>query len=464
MTDENKDICPETPENPDLPETPEAAPEEPKEVVSWYIPQEPQGREVVSYYVQRDPMPQNVWQQAAKKEKRRSRLWLWISLAVLAVTVAAVVLAAILGGNSGSGQHRPLPDGDGDNPSSIVDIFGSKATTIPKIQGDPGVRLACRDPQGQPLTAQEVYAKVNPSVVTVVSEQSEGASIGTGVIMTSDGYIITNAHVISGGKSCWVALDTGVTYEVNLVGFDEEEDLAVLKADPQNPLPAAEFGNSDLVQVGDTAYAIGNPLGVELRGTMTNGIISAVNRAVEVDGKTMTLLQTSAALNNGNSGGPLINEYGQVIGINSAKVAAVDYEGIGFAIPVSEAKPIIDQLLQYGYVKGRAKLGITGQVINEALSQINGIPVGVYIWSIDPTSELAGKNVTQGDIIIAIDGQKITDFNDISAVLKTKAPGDVVTLTLYRSAKGVSNSGRSFDVTTILMEDIDSGMTGTARN
>ena len=256
MTDENKDICPETPENPDLPETPEAAPEEPKEVVSWYIPKEPQGREVVSYYVQRDPMPQNVWQQAAKKEKRRSRLWLWISLAVLAVTVAAVVLAAILGGNSGSGQHRPLPDGDGDNPSSIVDIFGSKATTIPRIQGDKGVRLACRDPQSQPLTAQEVYAKVNPSVVTVVSEQSEGASIGTGVIMTSDGYIITNAHVISGGKSCWVALDTGVTYEVNLVGFDEEEDLAVLKADPQNPLPAAEFGNSDLVQVGDTAYAI----------------------------------------------------------------------------------------------------------------------------------------------------------------------------------------------------------------
>lgn len=261
MTDENKDICPETPENPDLPETPEAAPEEPKEVVSWYIPKEPQGREVVSYYVQRDPMPQNVWQQAAKKEKRRSRLWLWISLAVLAVTVAAVVLAAILGGSSGSGQHRPLPDGDGDNPSSIVDIFGSKATTIPRIQGDKGVRLACRDPQSQPLTAQEVYAKVNPSVVTVVSEQSEGASIGTGVIMTSDGYIITNAHVISGGKSCWVALDTGVTYEVNLVGFDEEEDLAVLKADPQNPLPAAEFGNSDLVQVGDTALCHRQPPG-----------------------------------------------------------------------------------------------------------------------------------------------------------------------------------------------------------
>ena len=364
MTDENKDICPETPENPDLPETPEAAPEEPKEVVSWYIPKEPQGREVVSYYVQRDPMPQNVWQQAAKKEKRRSRLWLWISLAVLAVTVAAVVLAAILGGNSGSGQHRPLPDGDGDNPSSIVDIFGSKATTIPRIQGDKGVRLACRDPQSQPLTAQEVYAKVNPSVVTVVSEQSEGASIGTGVIMTSDGYIITNAHVISGGKSCWVALDTGVTYEVNLVGFDEEEDLAVLKADPQNPLPAAEFGNSDLVQVGDTAYAIGNPLGVELRGTMTSGIISAVNRAVEVDGKTMTLLQTSAALNNGNSGGPLINEYGQVIGINTLKMSTTDsteatVEGLGFALPISSVSFVVNDLIANGHYRGAPSLGIT---------------------------------------------------------------------------------------------------------
>ena len=382
MTDENKDICPETPETPDLPETPEAAPEEPKEVVSWYIPQEPQGREVVSYYVQRDPMPQNVWQQAAKKEKRRSRLWLWISLAVLAVTVAAVVLAAILGGSSGSGQHRPLPDGDGDNPSSIVDIFGSKATSIPRIQGDPGVRLACRDPQGQPLTAQEVYAKVNPSVVTVVSEQSEGASIGTGVIMTSDGYIITNAHVISGGKSCWVALDTGVTYEVNLVGFDEEEDLAVLKADPQNPLPAAEFGNSDLVQVGDTAYAIGNPLGVELRGTMTNGIISAVNRAVEVDGKTMTLLQTSAALNNGNSGGPLINEYGQVIGINTLKMSTTDsteatVEGLGFALPISSVSFVVNDLIANGHYRGAPSLGITVTTVEKDGGGI--APTGGYI-------------------------------------------------------------------------------------
>lgn len=444
MTDENKDICPETPENPDLPETPEAAPEEPKEVVSWYIPKEPQGREVVSYYVQRDPMPQNVWQQAAKKEKRRSRLWLWISLAVLAVTVAAVVLAAILGGNSGSGQHRPLPDGDGDNPSSIVDIFGSKATSIPRIQGDPGVRLACRDPQGQPLTAQEVYAKVNPSVVTVVSEQSEGASIGTGVIMTSDGYIITNAHVISGGKSCWVALDTGVTYEVNLVGFDEEEDLAVLKADPQNPLPAAEFGNSDLVQVGDTAYAIGNPLGVELRGTMTNGIISAVNRAVEVDGKAMTLLQTSAALNNGNSGGPLINEYGQVIGINTLKMSntlsdiSATVEGLGFAVPSSRVVSVINDIIATGGFHGLPSIGVYVQETEFADGTTHPV--------IDSVTENFGAEeagLQKGDVILAADGIGVSTNTDLLAVRRTHIVGESVVLTIRRD-------GQTFDVTVVL--------------
>ena len=391
MTDENKDICPETPETPDLPETPEAAPEEPKEVVSWYIPKEPQGREVVSYYVQRDPMPQNVWQQAAKKEKRRSRLWLWISLAVLAVTVAAVVLAAILGGSSGSGQHRPLPDGDGDNPSSIVDIFGSKATTIPKIQGDPSVRLACRDPQGQPLTAQEVYAKVNPSVVTVVSEQSEGASIGTGVIMTSDGYIITNAHVISGGKSCWVALDTGVTYEVNLVGFDEEEDLAVLKADPQNPLPAAEFGNSDLVQVGDTAYAIGNPLGVELRGINTL--------------KMSTTESTEATV-----------------------------EGLGFALPISSVSFVVNDLIANGHYRGAPSLGITVTTVER-----DGGGTQVQVMEVSTGSGAADAGLRAGDVILAADGQAVSVTSDLLTARRSHIIGDTVTLTILRD-------GQQFDV------------------
>ena len=332
-----------------------------------------------------------------------------------------------------------IRQGDGDNPSSIVDIFGSKTTTIPKIQGDPGVRLACRDPQGQPLTAQEVYAKVNPSVVTVVSEQSEGASIGTGVIMTSDGYIITNAHVISGGKSCWVALDTGVTYEVNLVGFDEEEDLAVLKADPQNPLPAAEFGNSDLVQVGDTAYAIGNPLGVELRGTMTSGIISAVNRAVEVDGKTMTLLQTSAALNNGNSGGPLINEYGQVIGINTLKMSTTDsteatVEGLGFALPISSVSFVVNDLIANGHYRGAPSLGITVTTVER-----DGGGTQVQVMEVSAGSGAADAGIRAGDVILAADGQAVSVTSDLLTARRGHIIGDTVTLTILRD-------GQQFDV------------------
>ena len=453
MFDENNPIRPQDPEiRPQDPETPAETPavpqespapaddpewEEPEEIVSWYTPKEPEGREVVNYYVQRTPMPQSVWKQAAKKEKRRSRLWLWISLAVVAVTVAAVVLTAIFAGRGG--QQRPLPDGDGDNPSSIVDIFGSKATTIPRIQGDKGVRLACRDPQSQPLTAQEVYAKVNPSVVTVVSEQSEGASIGTGVIMTSDGYIITNAHVISGGKSCWVALDTGVTYEVNLVGFDEEEDLAVLKADPQNPLPAAEFGNSDLVQVGDTAYAIGNPLGVELRGTMTSGIISAVNRAVEVDGKTMTLLQTSAALNNGNSGGPLINEYGQVIGINTLKMSTTDsteatVEGLGFALPISSVSFVVNDLIANGRYRGAPSLGITVTTVEK-----DGGGTQVQVIEVSTGSGAADAGIQAGDVILAADGQAVSVTSDLLTVRRSHIIGDTVTLIILRD-------GQQFDV------------------
>lgn len=462
MFDEINPIRPQDPEiRPQDPETPAETPavpqespapaenpewEEPEEIVSWYTPKEPEGREVVNYYVQRTPMPQSVWKQAAKKEKRRSRLWLWISLAVVAVTVAAVVLTAIFAGRGG--QQRPLPDGDGDNPSSIVDIFGSKATTIPRIQGDKGVRLTCQDPQGQPLTAQEVYAKVNPSVVTVVSEQADGASIGTGVIMTSDGYIITNAHVISGGKSCWVALDTGVTYDVKLVGYDEEEDLAVLKADPQNPLPAAEFGNSDLVQVGDTAYAIGNPLGVELRGTMTNGIISAINRDMVYNGHSMTLLQTNAAINEGNSGGPLINMYGQVIGITNMKALSTGVEGIGFAIPTASIRPIVNALLADGRVSGRVSIGITVGAVSSAASEYYDLPDGLYISAVAEGSDAEKQGIQSGDMLLAVNGQAVTTTYDVSAAKDGLKVGDTVTLTIYRD-------GKTFDVDVKLVDTND---------
>ena len=176
------------------------------------------------------------------------------------------------------------------------------------------MKLSCQDPSGQELTIQQVYAKVNPSVVAVVAEQSDGsAAVGTGVIMTESGYIITNAHVISGGKSCWVALDTGVTYDARLVGYDEDEDLAVLRAIADNPLPAAEFGNSDLLTVGDPVYAIGNPLGLGL--AISSGIIGST--AHELDRYALPCIVNSADISRGSSGGALMNAHGQVIGVTS---------------------------------------------------------------------------------------------------------------------------------------------------
>ena len=320
----------------------------------------------------------------------------------------------------------------------MVDIFRKKETTIPRISGEEGVKLSCQDPSGEELTIQQVYAKVNPSVVAVVAEQSDGsAAVGTGVIMTESGYIITNAHVISGGKSCWVALDTGVTYDARLVGYDEDEDLAVLRAIADNPLPAAEFGNSDLLTVGDPVYAIGNPLGVELRGTLTNGIVSAINREVEMQGRTMTMIQTNAALNNGNSGGPLINSYGQVIGINTMKMSnsslseeEATVEGLGFALPISSVSFVVNDLIAHGEFLGTPTIGITVRTIEKS-----GGGTQVEVYTVDDALGAAEAGVQPGDIILEADGQPVSVTSDLLTVRRSHSVGDTIRLTIQRDGQ-----------------------------
>jgi len=310
--------------------------------------------------------------------------------------------------------------------------------------------------EGGKLSTVEIAKKVRPSVVGIsqytAANSFDPAGEGSGIILNSDGYIITNAHVVQGSAGINVELDSGETYAAKLIGLDVKTDLAVIKIEASN-LVAAEFGNSEAIQVGEKVIAIGNPGGSTLAGSVTQGIISAVDRALKSDGYSNKFLQTDAAINPGNSGGALVNEYGQVIGINSAKIAATEYEGIGFAIPITEAKPIVDDIIANGYVTGRCKIGLSGTEVNEALSQINSIPKGIYIQYVDPVSDLAGKNVTRGDILIAIDGTTIETFDDVSNFLKTKKPGDSITLKLYRSARGVLDSGRTFEVSIVLMED-----------
>ncbi|MEG1993922.1 MAG: trypsin-like peptidase domain-containing protein, partial [Oscillospiraceae bacterium] len=237
-------------------------------------------------------------------------------------------------------------------------------------------------PDGK-LTTEQIYSKVSPSVVGIVSYRQSGNLFsakmgeGSGIVMRADGYIITNAHVIDGADGFKVVLSNGEEYAGVVVGKDLDTDLAVIKIEAHD-LTFAEFGNSQQVNIGEKVVAIGNPSGLQLAGTTTQGIISSKDRPVTTEnGITVNCLQTDAAINPGNSGGALVNEYGQVIGITSSKISSVDYEGIGFAIPISDAQPIINDIIDYGYVKGRVKIGVTLEPIDEILASMNNVPTGL---------------------------------------------------------------------------------------
>ena len=299
------------------------------------------------------------------------------------------------------------------------------------------------------LSLQDIYSTVIDSVVSISSMTSSGTSSGTGIIMSPDGYVITNHHVITGALVISVLTNDNQEYEAALVGSDEMSDLAVLKIDARG-LQAAEFGDSSKLRVGDSVVAIGDPLGVQLRGTMTNGIISAINRDLTVGDRTMTLIQTNAALNNGNSGGPLINCYGQVIGINTVKMssyytATASVEGLGFAIPISVAKPIIDELIENGYVAGRPAIGISGDSLPSYYRTYYRLPEGVYVTSVNEGSDAKAKGIREGDIVTAINGERISSIDELNTVKNQYAAGDEVTLTVYRS-------GTYYEVTVTLID------------
>lgn len=310
-----------------------------------------------------------------------------------------------------------------------------------------------KKPNGQELTSQEVYKKVVKSTVTVAvtltRNGQEQNSTGTGIIATSDGYIITNSHVVLNSKSSVVKIITssGEEYEAVVVGVDRTTDLAILKTNDHNFTPA-EFGDAAELEIGDSVVAIGNPGGEKFSGSMTGGYVSGLDREVgRYSENGMTYIQTDAAINPGNSGGPLVNMYGQVIGINSSKIITEGYEGMGFAIPVSKAQPIINELLSGGYVKGRVRLGITGMDVTDAMVAIYQVPQGFMITEIGEESAFTGTEAEEGDIITAIDGETVTGLSDISNLLLKYAPGDTAEITLYRQ------NGTELKVTVTLLED-----------
>ncbi len=325
---------------------------------------------------------------------------------------------------------------------------------------------------GEALTVTQIAKQVRPSVVGIIAytaqssianfgESSTASSSGSGVIMSSDGYIITNAHVIEGADRVSVVLENEAEYEADIIGSDSKTDLAVIKIDETN-LNAAEFGDSSETEVGEDVIAIGNPAGLELAGSITRGIVSAVERPIQSSSSayTMNCIQTDAAINPGNSGGALVNMYGQVIGINSSKIADVDYEGIGFAISSNDVQPIVDDLVKYGYVKDRARLGITYQEMSSTYAAYYGVPAGLYVTEVDESVNAYAQGLRAGDIITKIDGTEITDSEVVIDYLKEKSPGDKVKLTVYRySATG---NGKTFSLSVTLAEDKGDDATSTA--
>ena len=391
--------------------------------------------------------------------RQRSNVGLIVIGSLLAVILFVGVVCL-----AGYGIYTMLEVADGEDysESSSIVTDGSSSAAVESTSHSLAIKDHAQVEQAASadgrLTTVEIAKKVRPSVVGIAqysrSDTFSPSGQGSGIIINEEGYIVTNAHVVQNSAGISVELENGENYSAKLVGIDSKTDLAVIKIEAEGLVPA-EFGNSEALEVGETVIAIGNPGGQLLAGSVTQGIVSAVNRSIKSDGFSSTYIQTDAAINPGNSGGALVNQYGEVIGINSSKIASVEYEGIGFAIPIKEAKPIIDSLMSNGYVTGRTKIGITGTEINEALSQINGIPKGIYITYVDPASDLAGKNISRGDIMIEIDETKIETFDDVSQFLKTKSPGDTVSIKFYRSARGIADSGKTFSIDVILMEDVE---------
>ena len=380
------------------------------------------------------------------------------SVRAIAVCLLAVVLIAATSlAFSGSGRDGGLlwpqqTDGDWgfEDYDSYQDFFNgyyesssgtlSGSSSIPRATVGSGFVLEpLPEPETEELSLQEIYEKCSRSVVGITAMVSDtGYFWGTGIVISEDGYIATNAHIIEGAHSASVTLWNDKDYEALLVGIDSVSDLAVLKIEAKD-LSAAEFC-SDQVSVGDRVVAIGNPLGAELRGTMTDGIISAISRDIPYNNHSMTLLQTNAAINDGNSGGPLINMHGQVVGITNMKMkaatsSATAIEGIGFAIPVKTICTVVDELIASGNVSGRPAMGVTVGAIPSNAAEYYGIPEGLYVIGVADGSDAKAKGIRAGDIIIDVNGDVVNDTGDLSAIIAKYEVGTLMTLHIYRGGE-----------------------------
>ncbi|MGN0453451.1 MAG: S1C family serine protease [Ruminococcus sp.] len=338
------------------------------------------------------------------------------------------------------------------------DVFDSGSSSggglsINQVSPDSGSRPSA---SGSELTTVEIVDKTANSVVEIITEVVETGSFaqqyiksgaGSGVIVDSTGYIVTNNHVIENARKITVTLRTGESYEANLIGTDSRTDIALIKIDASD-LTCAVFGNSDNLKVGERTVAIGNPLG-QLGGSVTEGIISALDRDVTVDGVTMNLMQTDTAINPGNSGGGLFDVYGNLVGIVNAKSSGSEIEGLGFAIPINDVIDVMSDLMEFGYVRGRIDVGMEFiDVTSNAVAWMYGLnDLGCYVYSVDKGSNADEMGFRSGDMILKVDSVEISASDDIEDILDKHNVGDEVVFTIKRS-------GATGDITLKLQEDI----------
>jgi serine protease Do len=298
------------------------------------------------------------------------------------------------------------------------------------------------DKSSSGLTIPEIAKQVGPAVVGVSTKgfpssdvwgfqvpASEG--MGSGIIFSNDGYILTNYHVINNAQTIKVIFNTGKEANAKLINYDQDFDVAVIKVTDDVKMPAvAEFGDSDSLEVGETTIAIGNPLGKELLGSVTAGVISALDRSI--DDRDIKFIQTDAAINPGNSGGPLVNIYGEVIGINTEKSVGNGIEGLGFAIPINQIKPKIENL-----IKPRLMIGIRGREVNKEISTSYNLPIGIYVQDVQEFSPAERAGIKPGDVIINFDGSKVKTFDELNEIKSKHESDDIVNVTVIRNKKSV---------------------------
>lgn len=348
---------------------------------------------------------------------------------------ALALCCALLGGAVGGGVAWGVSQSSS---GSTINVSGRPATTVSINTVDGKTEM----------TDAEVYAATVNSVVSIRTSSTssynffgqavETASAGSGFVLTSDGYIVTNYHVVKDADTVTVTMYNGDEYNALYVGGDEDYDIAVIKVEATD-LQAVTLGDSSLLNVGDHVLAIGNPLG-ELTFSMSGGMVSSVNRTINVDGTPFNMIQTDTSINPGNSGGPLLNSYGEVVGIVSAKYSSYSdesVEGLGFAIPINDVYAMIEDIMTNGYVTNKPYLGITGGTMTEQMAAQYRYDVtsGVFVYSVEEGGAADKAGLQMGDVITDIDGTSITSLEDLSAVKKQYSAGDTSTFTIYRQGE-----------------------------